>query len=146
MNDGQIIPMNLGRQILVVVLSFGLSFIFIRSFIHGIKRYQLNTSAYKKRKKGETFKEWFLYSRYREEIPGVIIILYFAVIAVHALVLLTCIINNFINPLDDLGRILATAIFYLDGIWTLCISLLFWQKKPGFKYERWIEKRRGNKK
>ena len=63
------IPMDLERQILLVVIGYLLSFIYIRGFISGEKDYQLNTSAIKKRNKGQTFKEWFLYSRFREEIP-----------------------------------------------------------------------------
>ena len=36
--------------------------------------------------------------------------------------------------------------FYIDSLMALLLGILFWQKKPGFNYGRWIEKRRGNKK
>ena len=68
--------MNFRRQIFVIVTSYLLSFLFIRGFLWGVKEYPLNNSARKKRKKGETFKEWFLYSRYRKEIPKILLILY----------------------------------------------------------------------
>ena len=44
--------MSIERQIILLVLSELLSFIYFRGFIVGIKFYQLNKSAYKKRKKG----------------------------------------------------------------------------------------------
>ena len=138
--------MSLGNQFIVVVISYLLSFLYIRGFLWGVKAYTLNTSARKKRKKGQTFKEWFLYSRYREEIPKVLLIWYFVVMAIHPLVLLFCIILYFIDSLEVIGAIFAKGIFWFDGVWIITIQLLFWQVKPGFKYERWIEKKGGNKK
>ena len=140
------IPMDLERQILLVVIGYLLSFIYIRGFISGEKDYQLNTSAIKKRNKGQTFKEWFLYSRYREEIPKILLILYFVVVAIHPLVLIFCVIFSFIKPLEWVGPVLAKGIFWFDWIWMLILHLLFFQVKPGYKYERWIERRKGNRK
>lgn len=138
--------MSLGGQIFVVIICYLLSFLYIRGFLEGIKYYQLNTSARKKRKKGQTFKEWLLYSRYREEIPKILLIGYFLIVAIHLLALISCIIFNLIKPLDGFGHILAKGILMFDGLWMIIIQLLFWQAKPGFKYERWIKKKRGNKK
>lgn len=138
--------MSLEGQISVVIICFLLSFPYIRGFLSGVICYQLNKSAIKKRKKGQTFKEWFLYSRYREEIPKMLLIGYFVIVAIHLLVLLSCIIFFFIQPLDDVGYILAKGIFAFDFLWMLTVQLLFWQAKPGYKYERWIKKKRGNKK
>lgn len=138
--------LSLGGQIFVVITCYLLSFLYIRGFLAGVKYYQLNNSAIKKRKKGETFKEWFLYSRYREEIPRILLIVYFVIVAIHPLVLISCIIISFIKPLDGFGHTLAKGMFMFDGLWMIIIQLLFWQAKPDFKYERWIEKKRGNKK
>lgn len=138
--------MSLGGQIFVVIICYLLSFLYIRGFLGGVKYYQLNNSARKKRKKGQTFKEWLLYSRYREEIPRILLIGYLVIVAIHPLVLISCIIINFIKPLDGFGPTLAKGMFVFDGLWIITIQLLFWQAKPGFKYERWIKKKRGNKK
>ena len=75
--------MSLKNQIVVIFLCFLVSFIYIRGFLYGIKRYQLNNSAYKKRKKGETFKEWLFYIRYKEEIPKILRVLYYSVLIIH---------------------------------------------------------------
>ena len=45
--------MSIERQILVIFLSFCISFFCIRNSIYHIKLDKLNNSAYKKRKKGE---------------------------------------------------------------------------------------------
>ena len=138
--------MNFRRQIFVIVTSYLLSFLFIRGFLCGVKEYPLNNSARKKRKKGETFKEWFLYRRYRKEIPQILLILYFVIIIIHPLILIFCIIFNYIDSSNEIGPELARGIFLFDGLWYIAIQLLFWQAKPGFKYERWLTKKGGNRK
>ena len=47
--------MSFKNQVIVIILCYFLSVFFIRGFLYGIIRYQLNNSAYKKRKKGTTF-------------------------------------------------------------------------------------------
>ena len=138
--------MDLGGEIFVIVASYLLSFFSIRVFLWGVKEYPLNNSARKKRKKGETFKEWFLYSRYRKEIPKILLILYFVIVIIHPLILILCIIFNYIDPSNKIGPELARGIFLFDGLWVVAIQLLFWQAKPGLKYERWLTKKGGNRK
>ena len=50
---------TLPRMLLALSLVFLLAYFFYRGFLWGLKLYRLNNSAYKKIKKGETFKEWF---------------------------------------------------------------------------------------
>ena len=137
--------MSLKNQIVVIFLCFLVSFIYIRGFLYGIKRYQLNNSAYKKRKKGETFKEWLFYIRYKEEIPKILRVLYYSVLIVHPTCLITCLFAYIIRLPLNIGRILATAIAGLDAAWMLVIALLFWSPGPDYAYERWIIKKRGQK-
>ena len=134
--------MSLKNQIVVIFLCFLVSFIYIRGFLYGIKRYQLNNSAYKKRKKGETFKEWLFYIRYKEEIPKILRVLYYSVLIVHPTCLITCLFAYIIRLPLNIGRILATAIAGLDAAWMLVIALLFWSPGPDYAYERWIIKKR----
>ena len=128
--------MDLKGEIFVIVASYLLSFYFIRGFLGGVKIYLLNNNARKKRNKGQTFKEWFLYSRYRKEIPKILLILYFVIVIIHPLILILCIIFNYIDPSNEIGPELARGIFLFDGLWVFAIQLLFWQAKPGYKYER----------
>lgn len=137
--------MSLKNQIVVIFLCFLVSFIYIRGFLYGIKRYQLNNSAYKKRKKGETFKEWLFYIRYKEEIPKILRVLYYSVLIIHPTCLIACLFAYIIRLPLNIGRILATAIAGLDAAWMLVIALLFWSPGPDYAYERWIIKKRGQK-
>lgn len=138
--------MSLKNQILVIFLCFLLSFVFIRSFLSGIKRYQLNNSAYKKRKKGETFLEWLFYSRYKEEIPKILRVFYFAVLFVHLSCIIICLFLYMIKLPMNIGGAIATATAVFDAVWMFVIKLLFWQpRRPGCAYKRWITKKRGQK-
>lgn len=134
--------MSLFRQILVISMTFLVSFIYLRSFLYGIKRYQLNTSAFKKRKKGETILEWFLYTRYKDVIPKGWRIFYYAFIIFNFSCLLVCVILSILKVPQTVGTFIAKLSF-INCIWMTVVGLLFWSKKPGYAYERWIQKKRG---
>lgn len=138
--------MSFKNQVIVILLCFFIAFIYVRGFLYGIKRYQLNNSAYKKRKKGENFKEWLFYSRYKEELPKILRLLYYTVLIIHPVCLIACsFANNIALPLN-LGGALAIFIAGFDVVWMLVIALLFWSPGRDFAYERWITKKRRNKK
>ena len=61
--------MKISEQFIGLLIMSIAYFIVIRWINLGFIRYQLNNSAYKKRKKGMSFKEWCFYSRYKEEVP-----------------------------------------------------------------------------
>ena len=140
------IPMDLERQILLVVIGYLLSFIYIRGFISGEKDYQLNTSAIKKETRDRLSKSGFYTAGFVKKFLKILLILYFVVVVIHPLVLIFCVIFSFIKPLEWVGPVLAKGIFWFDWIWMLILHLLFFQVKPGYKYERWIERRKGNRK
>ena len=137
--------MDIKNQLLVIFCCYVLCISFLRFFLYGIKRYQLNNSAYKKRKKGETFKEWLLYSRYKEEIPKILRILYFTVLLIHPLCQIVCLLIRNVKLQFNLGAIIATNVVIFDCVWMTIISLLFWSPRRGDVYDRWITKRRGQK-
>lgn len=130
---------TLPRMLLALSLAFLLAYFFYRGFLWGLKLYRLNNSAYKKIKKGETFKEWFLYSRYRDVIPKPLLVFYFSFLALHAAAFLICIILHFCVDAWVLYIVRAVVIF--DGAWIVLVGILFWSKEPGFAYDRWIKKR-----
>lgn len=143
--------MSIERQILVISLMLIVMFLFFRSFYAGIKTYQLNNSAYKKRKKGETFREWLLYSRWKKEIPKGLILLYYSVLLIHLVGIIICLLIHFANlPIivDSMyiGEVIVRSVFVGDAILWLTIKLLFWSHGRTTPYERWIAKRRGQKK
>lgn len=137
--------MSLGRQVIMILLCSFIALPFIRGFLYGIKRYQLNNSAYKKRKKQESFKEWLFYSRYKEEIPKILRILYFVVLIIHPVAIIACLFVYLVKVPWNIGEMLATGIMIFDDVWVILIGLLFWRPEPDFAFERWIKKTRGQK-
>lgn len=59
---------------LMLISSMSVRFLIIRPVLD----YELKEEAQKKIKEGQTFKEWFLYSRFRKYIPPFMIVWYFA--------------------------------------------------------------------
>ena len=137
--------MSLTRQLIALILGWLLGFWFWRGFFFGLKLYLLNKSAYKKRKEGETFREWFLYLRYREEFPKALLVLYFSFLSLYTITFFVCILL-YILGISEIGSAIIKIISYFDVTWILLFGVMFWQKKPGFAYERWIKKRRGQTK
>ena len=105
--------MNLQVQIIILVLCWVLTFFSIRLELSNIIEYQLNKNAFKKRKKGMTFKEWFLYTRYREEIPKILLFLYFFIVIGHPLVLLVFFLIYLMGPYPEIvGNLVKGAVSY----------------------------------
>ena len=132
--------MRFTNQIIVISLCFWISFIFLRSFLYGIKRYRLNNSAYKKRKKGESIKEWFFYNKYKDILPKFFLCFYYSFVLVHLLAISVCILFRMINLSCNAGGIVAIVIACYDALWILVIALLFWSPGRTYAYERWINK------
>ena len=133
--------MSIKGQIVVITSCFLIFLGFIRNFLYGVKRYQLNNSAYKKRKKDESVKEWLLYTRYRNEIPKPLLALYFYILLIHPIGLSCCIILYFINLSYNIGETVAVVIACLDVAISLLLSVLFWSPGKEYAYGRWIAKR-----
>lgn len=135
--------MSFKNQVIVILLCYFISLIFVRGFLYGIKRYQLNNSAYKKRKKEETFREWLFYISYKEDIPKLLRVLYYSVLILHPFGLGACLFAYIIVFSLNIGEIIAIAIASLDVVWMLVIAVLFWSPGRDYAYERWIAKKRG---
>lgn len=138
--------MSFWGQIGINTVNFVLAFILLRWFFMSIISHQLNKSAERKRKKNQTFKEWFFYSRFRSEIPKILLLLYFTILAIHPLGYLVSIISLFSNHFSNISPVIIRIIYYFDLLWWLLILVLFWSRKSGFNIERWIHKKGGNKK
>lgn len=135
--------MGLREQLIVIVGMFILAYPYFRSVAYGIKRYQLNNSAYKKRKKEESLIDRLLYIKFREEIPKIILVLNIILLLIHPLASLICVIAYFVKA-TFVGIIVAYAMVVFDLLWMLIIALLFWTpRRGGYPYERWIKKKHG---
>ncbi len=116
----------------------------IRLQIGGIIDYQLNKNALKKRKIGQTAKEWLLYSRFREEIPKPYLTLYVLVFTLHPLGLLLCVIAKAAKLPEEVCTITNYILSCFDSAWILLYTLMFRRgKDKRIRYERWIKRRRG---
>lgn len=130
-------------QLIGILLCGLLSFWIIRWYLWGIKIYPLNPSARKKRKKGETIREWFFYARYRQEIPKFFLGLYFVVVILNAAAILAWIVQHFMGPYPDVGYLIFLCLAAFDGAWMLLLRLMFWSRDGSMPYERWAPKKRG---
>ena len=130
-------------QLIGILLCGLLSFWIIRWYLWGIKIYPLNPSARKKRKKGETIREWFFYTRYRQEIPKFFLGLYFVVLIVNVAAILVWIVQHFMGPYPDVGYLIFLCLAAFDGAWMLLLRLMFWSRDGSTPYERWVPKKRG---
>ena len=130
-------------QLVGILLCWLLSFWIIRWYLWGIKIYPLNPSARKKRKKGETIREWFFYTRYRQEIPKFFLGLYFVVLIVNVAAILVWIVQHFMGPYPDVGYLIFLCLAAFDGAWMLLLRLMFWSRDGSMPYERWAPKKRG---
>lgn len=130
-------------QLIGILLCWLLSFWIIRWYLWGIKIYPLNPSARKKRKKGETIREWFFYTRYRQEIPKFFLGLYFVVLIVNVAALLVWIVQHFMGLYPDVGYLIFLCLAAFDGAWMLLLRLMFWSRDGSMPYERWVPKKRG---
>ena len=130
-------------QLIGILLCGLLSFWIIRWYLWGIKIYPLNPSARKKRKKGETIREWFFYTRYRQEIPKFFLGLYFVVVILNAAAILAWIVQHFMGPYPDVGYLIFLCLAVFDGAWMLLLRLMFWSRDGDMPYERWAPKKRG---
>lgn len=127
-------------------LLFSFPFVYFRSFISGIQFYQLNKSAYNKRKKGETIKEWLLYSKFKHEIPPLIRILYYTFLLLHLLSISLPIALYIMSRSLDISRKIIYGLFIVDCISMVFVRLLFYTSSGNkWDYSRWIPKARGRK-
>ena len=136
--------LNLQRQLALVMICWVLSFLSIRQEISNILEYLLNKSAFKKRNKDMTFREWFLYTRFRKEIPQIMLFLYVVIVIGHPLILVFCFLLYLLGPYPEIGGNLAKGVIAFDVGWLLLYAIAFWDwpnRLP--KYSRWIKKKRG---
>ena len=132
--------MKFSNQIVVILLCYCISFFFSRLFLYGLKKFKLNRSAYKKRKKEETFKEWLFYCRYKKEIPKVLRFLYYFVLIFHPVVLVICTIISFIEIPVIVDDVLTISTVVFDCVLQIAFLIFFWSPKPGVPYDRWFNK------
>ena len=132
--------------VFIILFFYCLSVWLYRGLLDSIILYQLNNSAQKKRRKGQSLKERFLYSRFRDVLPRFAVIWYFVIVAIHPPFLAAYIILTLAGAPEEIWKWTAFSSFLFDVAWMAVIKIMFWQLEPGFKIDRWIKKKRGMKK
>ena len=135
--------MNLQRQVALIMICWILSFWCIRQENSGIIMYQLNNSAWKKRKKGMTFKEWFFYTRFKKVLPKPWVWTFFILFFLHVFTLIILIPAIFIPDLYIYTDYIVRGLAIVDLVTRVVTYALLWSpKEKGPKYERWVKRYR----
>ena len=136
--------MDIRLQAALILLCWLWSFVAMRWELSNILSYLLNKSAFKKRKKGMSFREWFLYTRYRVELPKFLLGFYFFLVIGYPVVLVVWFLLCLVGPFPNIGGNLVKGVVAFTVGWELLYSIAFWNwPNPFPKYSRWIKKKRG---
>ena len=139
--------MDIGGPVCLILLSYFFGVGFMQHFLDSVIQYQLSESAAWKRREGQGRKERFLYSRFRDVLPRFAVIWYFIVVAIHPLILAVCVILTLADVPNEVGKWVAASTFGFDLFWIIGSWFLFYDPKDGgYKWSRWIKKKRGMKK
>ena len=130
--------MSIGKQVAVLCLYYFLAFNLMRYLMFCIKGYLFNKSAYKKHKKGESFKEWLFYSRYPQMIPKILLMPYYVVLILHPIVILLCVCLE-IMEMANISECICRFVVIHDYAWACLIAFIFtftdasrWLPKPKY--------------
>lgn len=96
-------------SIFIVIFNAFICFCFFRLTASYIIQYLMNKNAEKKRKKGQTFKDWLLFKKFRTEIPKYHIIVYYICGVIYVVLLLLLIIFHIVNA--DVDKIIVRKIW-----------------------------------
>lgn len=140
--------MNYSRHFTVLFLSFLIFYFSTRSFISGVIDYCLNTSARKKRRKGQTFKEWFFYTRFRDVIPKIMLVWYFGTLWVFVFAVVVVIIMALVNFDSNIVMFFCVIILHIAVFPGFIAYFMFKNPKApgGWDHSRWIKRKKRNKK
>lgn len=134
-------------MIQMILIVWGISFLYIRSVLSSVKELYLKRRECENRKRNQTFKDWFLYTRYRDTIPKILLRLYFVIIVIHPLIFLLAMLCLLIKDLYIYIWNISKGVFIFDAIYFWIITLLsFNPKSPWADYKRWIKWRNPKKK
>ena len=134
-------------MIQMILIVWGISFLYIRSILSSVKELYLKKRERENRKKGQTFKDWIFYTRYRDTIPKILLRLYFVIIVIHPLIFLLAVLCLWIKDLYIYIWNISKGVFIFDAIYFWIITLLsFNPKSPWADYKRWIKWRNPKKK
>lgn len=122
-----------------------LMFFYFRWFFWNVTDFMLNKKSRKRKKDGQTFREWLLYSRYRDAIPKSWLSIYFIFMGIHLIDLAVIIVCNIfsISYITSLIEMSVKIIIWGDIVLLIIFEIAFRGRKNGITYVdvgRWIKK------
>lgn len=119
-------------------------FFMFRWFFWNVTDFMLNKKERKRRKNGQGFKEWLMYSRYRDAIPKLWLFLYFIFMIVHLINLVIALVSGaFHIPSKHTVELCTKIIAWSDVAIFAIFEILFRGSKNKITYVnvgRWIKK------
>ena len=130
--------------IIIIVMSGVYTEKYIRGFINDIAIFHLGKDVVKERKKGQTFKEWFTFSRFREVIPDEFIRYHNIITIVNPVCFIAYMFMYVLKFPSVLGTIILIIIYFVDfGIIGILRDISSDSYKAPKKYKRRITKKQG---
>ena len=133
--------MNCGPQMVALLLALFLHFFLYRGEVRSLVGYKLRYSSMKKLTKGQTVKDWFLYTRLRSVIPPIMLIEYFVIIALYFAAMITVIIMTIANCGYGITMDFCK-YFLIIMLLSAVVHNFFYRTSTKGNWRPWIDKRK----
>lgn len=134
--------MKIIDELIGLTVIFLVGFFNFRIIFRSICEYLLKKGERINRKKGQSFIEWFLWSRYKNEIPKVLLYFYYGFIILHIFAYLLILVVLIFNLYGNIILSTIMDIIITDGIILIILGFAFYSPKRGeVKVDRWIKKK-----
>ena len=107
-----------------------------------IVEFRVGKAAYKKRKKGQSIKEWFFFTRHKEVLPKFLLIQHFILLTAQLVWILLFLYFLCIGRVTDLGDRLTKIMMAVDLTWAGLVFIIFDSigLRSSFKFEGMFQK------
>lgn len=131
------------RIVLGLVFYTTLSVFHILSIMDDLVAFYYTKGKRKEMKKKESIKDKILFSKYKEKIPTLFYLYYYAVVIVNFILIILYFIFMAFPKTVSYEKWILLAHFVFNSIWNVIPFVMFWQKNlrvNGYKYDRWLKK------
>ncbi len=132
---------DIESQLFLLIAISIFSVLWIRVILWGVLDDNLKGNERKRREKGQTLLDRFLFRRYYDVFPKILLYLFMAVLIIHPLSIFIVILAVVCEWMREFSSFVVNAVMYFDFIWFFVVELL--SLIPGRKkndYSGWIRK------
>lgn len=131
--------MNINKQLTLGLLTMLIGYLSIIGVMNGVKEAHLRRNERRRRAKGQTFKERFLFTRYRDQIPRCLMWFYYLVLIIHPVSLVIILCAFYFVSMQHYTEIMAKVVLTFDFVWMFIFTILGWKPgDPWLHYEKWV--------